>query len=66
MDACAASTLDVSVWPSVGAVLMLSLIEITVIVAGGPNVRLHEMYLLTSPPVAFMAGTHSQKRPAIP
>ena len=57
----AASTHDVSVWPSVCAVLMLSLIEITVIVAGGPSVRLHEMYLLTSPPVAFVAGTHFQK-----
>jgi hypothetical protein len=57
----AASTQDVSVWPSVGAVLMLSLIEISVIVAG-PIVRVPEMHLLTSPPVAFVAGTHSQKK----
>jgi hypothetical protein len=57
---CAANTQDVSVWPSVGAVFMLALIEISVIVAG-PIVRVPEMHLLTSPPVAFMTGTHSQK-----
>jgi len=59
MQACAASSQIVSVWPGVGAVLVLSLAEIAAMVTdpGTAAATFQTSLMLTSPPIVFMLAS---------